>query len=90
MSSPSSTPNLINNYFSEQTVTSWADLEQKLANFDSSWAFREQGDAEWKLQTSIERIWIHSDRDVAEQTAIALYKRRATGLRVRPPCPTAH
>ena len=75
------------NYFSEQTVTSWDQLEQKLATFDSAWAFRGQGDSTWKLETSIERIWAGADRDVAEQTALALYQRRSAGLRLRQPAP---
>ena len=75
------------NYFSEQTVTSWEQLENKLTTFDSGWAFRGQGDATWKLETSIERIWTGADRDVAEQTALALYGRRSAGLRLRQPVP---
>lgn len=75
-------------FYSERHVKTWAELKELLKAFDSNWAFRGQGDSEWGLQTSIERIWPGTDRDTAEKAAIALYKRKAAGLRLRLPAPS--
>ncbi len=75
-------------FYSERRVKTWAELKELLKAFDSNWAFRGQGDSKWGLQTSIERTWPRTDRDTAEKTAIALYKRKAAGLRLRLPAPS--
>jgi hypothetical protein len=74
-------------FYSERHAKNWQELKNFLKPFDTNWAFRGQGDSQWGLQTSVERVWPRSDRDVAEQTAVGLYERKASGLRLRPPIP---
>lgn len=79
---------MANKFYSEQVVLNWDDLKRKLGTFQSNWAFRGQGDADWGLQTSIERTWPKAERDIAEQAVLALYHRKAKGLRTNQPPPT--
>jgi hypothetical protein len=57
-------------------LTSWVELEARLATYDHRWAFRGMGNAMWPLQTSLERLLV-SPVVEAERYLLTAFQRRA-------------
>ena len=60
----------------QNVFTSWSQLRDKLAGYDHRWAFRGVANAEWSLQTSLERLLV-SPVVEAERYLLTTFQRRA-------------
>jgi hypothetical protein len=58
------------------TFATWPQLRDHLAQYDHQWAFRGMADANWLLQTSLERLLV-SPAVEAERYMLTTFQRRA-------------
>lgn len=78
--------------YAQVTVKSWEEFRALTVGHEN-WVYRGQSDAEWSLQTTLERaVSYRSQRDIllvqAEQVALERFQRRAHHYIASPP-PTA-